>query len=264
MAIGDQADFFSRLKAQIPASWFQSSPNFDATLQGPAWALSSIYAQITYAALQTRIKTATDGYLDLISNDFFGTTLPRTFNETDDAFRARILANLFVNGPTRGDMVAVLTLLTGNAPVIFEPWNPSDTGGYDVGGVAYDLAGGWGDILVAQAFIVAYRPEGQGIPLIAGYDSSSGAYDTGSRAEYIDDTMYAGVAPDSAIYAAISATHPVGVEVWVRIANYPPPPITLPNYYPPALAFDPPPANVVVTSDGSYVIDAEGDYVVHA
>lgn len=209
MATGDQQDMFSRLKAQIPASWFQSSPNFDATLEGPAWALSTIYAQITYASLQTRIKTATDGYLDLISNDFFGTTLPRTFGETDDAFRARILASLFVNGPTRGDMVAVLTLLTGHAPVIFEPWNPSDTGGYDVGGVGYDVGGGYGDILVAQAFVVAYRPTGQGIPLIAGYDSPTGAYDTGSQAEYISDTMYAGVAPDSAIYAAIAATHPL-------------------------------------------------------
>ncbi|WP_083615571.1 hypothetical protein [Paraburkholderia sp. SOS3] len=74
----------------------QASPNFDATLQGPAWALSSIYAQITYAALQTRIATATDGYLDLISNDFFGTSLPRLTNEPDGDFRARILANLFV------------------------------------------------------------------------------------------------------------------------------------------------------------------------
>ena len=73
-AIGSQADIFNRLKALIPRSWFGASPNFDATLQGPAWALSSVYAEIAYAALQTRIKTATDGYLDLISCDFLGST----------------------------------------------------------------------------------------------------------------------------------------------------------------------------------------------
>jgi len=129
--IGDITDLAARLKAQIPVSWFKSSPKFDATLQGPAWALSTIYSQITYAALQTRIATATDGFLDLIANDFFGTNLLRLTNETDGAYRTRILANLFVKGPTRANMSAVLALITGRTPDIFEPSNTNDSGGWD-------------------------------------------------------------------------------------------------------------------------------------
>ena len=63
-------------------------------LSGPAWALSQIYALIQYAVLQTRIATATDGFLDLISYDFFGGNLPRRSQEKDNPFRARILATL--------------------------------------------------------------------------------------------------------------------------------------------------------------------------
>src|ERR1700758_1036086 len=129
--IGSPGDFLNRLKALIPRSWFKASPNFDATLQGPAWALSNAYAQITYAALQMRIKTATDAYLDIISNDFFGAALPRLGQETDASFRSRILANLFIKGPTRRDMSAVLTVITGRAPTIFEPSNTTDSGGPD-------------------------------------------------------------------------------------------------------------------------------------
>lgn len=157
MALGDINDLFARLKAQIPGSWFKLSPNFDATLQGPAWALSSIYAQITYAALQTRIATATDGYLDLIANDFFGTSLPRLTNEADGAYRVRILANLFVKGPTRANMSAVLKLITGRTPDIFEPSNTTDSGGW--GGPSTDNVNPTGTPSI-------YRTDWQGTQLL--------------------------------------------------------------------------------------------------
>lgn len=214
--IGDQSDIFSRLKALIPKSWFRGeSPNFDATLQGPAWALSTNYAQITYAALQTRIKTATDGFLDIISLDFFGNDLPRLTNETDGAFRARILGNLFLKGPSRVDMAAVLTLITGRAPTIFEPSNTTDSGGWD-GGLYWDIEGGWGDPLPCQSFVTAYRPIG-GIQSLGELDAWRFSFDTNA---YWSDEQPTSIT-DAAIIAAVESTRALGTTVWLRIANEP-------------------------------------------
>lgn len=216
MATGDQSNIFSRLKAQFPSSWFKLSPNFDATLQGPAWALSTIYAQITYATLQTRIATATDGYLDLISNDFFGTALPRLTNEQDGAFRTRILANLFVKGPTRANMSAVLTLVTGRVPDIFEPSNTTDSGGWD-GGAYWDTGvGKWGAPMPYQCFVTAYRPIG-GVQDLGEYDTWRMSWD--SYGAWSDNPVTA--VTDAAIIAAVESTRMKGIVVWLRIADNP-------------------------------------------
>lgn len=216
MAKGDQNDIFTRLRKLIPPSWFNSSPNFDATLQGPAWALSSIYSQITYATLQTRIATATDGYLDLISNDFFGTSLPRLTNEQDGAFRARILANLFVKGPTRGNMSAVLTLVTGRTPDIFEPSRTDDSGGWD-GAFYWDTGvGKWGAPMPYQSFVTAYRPltNAQSLGELDSWRWMFDAYGAWSDSPVTEVT-------DAAIFAAVESTKMLGTVVWLRIADNP-------------------------------------------
>lgn len=214
--IGDITDLAARLKAQIPSSWFKSSPKFDATLQGPAWALSTIYSQITYAALQTRIATATDGYLDLIANDFFGTNLPRLTNETDGAYRTRILANLFVKGPTRANMSAVLTLITGRTPDIFEPSNTNDSGGWD-GAFYWDTGvGKWGDPMPYQSFVTAYRPltNAQSLGELDSWRWSWDSYGAWSDQQITSVT-------DAAIIAAVESTRMTGSIVWMRILDNP-------------------------------------------
>ena len=220
MATGDQTDILSRLRALLPVSWFPvSAPNLDASLAGAAWAFSSNYAQLTYVALQTRIKTATDGWLDVISYDFFGTTLPRLTNETDGAFRARILANLFVKGPTRSCMSKVLELITGSAPSIFEPSNTSDSGGWD-SGFYFDTGipegGGWGDPLPFQSFVTAYRPAGGNIDL-GEFDAYTFSWD--SWGAWSDGSPVS--ITDAAIIAAVESTRMLGTIVWLRIANSP-------------------------------------------
>ena len=216
--IGDQADFQQRLRSLIPKSWFPSgnSPNFDATLQGSAWALSSVYAQITYAALQTRIKTATDGWLDIISGDFFGTSLPRLLNESDGPFRARIFANLFVKGPRRGDMSKVLTLITGRAPLIFEPSNTSDSGGWDAA-LGWDVqVGGYGDAMPYQCLVTAYRPTGGNVTH-GEWDTYTLAYDAWGAWTDVNLTSIT----DASIIAAVESTKPVATLCWLRIADAP-------------------------------------------
>ncbi len=211
---GDQIDVYGRLRGLLPPSWYQEpTPIVDAVLQGPAWALSTNYAQITYAALQQRIKTATDSWLDIISQDFFGQSLLRLPNETDGAFRARILANLFVKGPKRANMSTVLTLITGRAPTIFEPSNTGDSGGWD-GALYWDIDGGWGDPLPYQSFVTAYRPNSGQIDLgewdARNYWDAAGAWSDNP----------AGLT-DAAIIAAVESTRALGTLVWLRIANGP-------------------------------------------
>lgn len=132
MATGDQNDIQSRLRQLIPHGWFLNglSPLRDALLLGLANILAFGYSLLSYVRLQTRISTATDGFLDMIAGDFFGTGLARAANQTDTSYRSRILINIFRERVTRHSVVSILTQLTGRAPGIFEPARPADTGAY--------------------------------------------------------------------------------------------------------------------------------------
>ena len=218
--IGDQADILARLKTTLP-SWFpDSSPFLDGVLSGMAQSGSFVYGLYTYTKNQTRVKTATDDQLDLISADFFGAALPRKSNESDTNFRNRILIFLFRERATRNALNTVLTAVTGRTPKIFEPTRPADTGGYRVGGAGYSLAGGYGSLLFNnQIFVTAYRPAGAGIPYVAGYGSSPSGYSIPSRGEYADLSMTQGTVADADIYAAIENVRPVCTTIWTRLSN---------------------------------------------
>jgi hypothetical protein len=221
MAVGDQNDMVCRIKALLPNGWFaDKTPILNGVLNGIGWALAFVYGLISYAALQTRIATATDGFLDLISFDFFGTTLPRKPQESDTAFRTRIQAELFLERVTRPGMIKALQLLTGRTPVIFEPARPADTGAYNTNTMGYGVAGAYGSLqLRAQAFVIAYRPSGSGIPNIAGYGVSTGAYNTPSQAEYTSLTQIVGSVTDADIYSCIDSVKAAGTTIWTRLSN---------------------------------------------
>ena len=222
MAIGDQQDFFKRIKALLPR-WFgdAESPILDAVLQGLAWASSFVHTLFAYAKLQTRILTATDGWLDMIAADYFGNALLRAANQSDASFRARIIINMFRERGTRQAIVKVLEDLTGRTPLIFEPMRPADTGGYgEPRGLAYGMAGGYGSMLLPyQGFVTAFRPTGSGIPLIAGYGISTGGYGRPSRAAYGSMGMIQGAVTDADIYAAVDSVKPAGTIVWTAISS---------------------------------------------
>jgi len=246
---GDQADVFIRLKQLIPKSWFgSSSPYLDAVLQGYASAASWIYTLYYYAKLQTRIRTATDGWLDMISADFFGSALPRAANQSDASFKARILANLFRERGTRNAVTRVLVDLTGRVPHLFEPSRPADTGAYGTfinagligASMGYGVAGGYGSLLLPyQAFVTAYRPTGAGVPNVAGYGTynsatpgtgylfdgsfipmttpgAPGGYGAG-QIEYASLSMIQQAIADADIYAAVDSVMPAGTIAWTAI-----------------------------------------------
>lgn len=226
---GDQNDIVSRLKAILPPWFGDENPILAALLQGLAYAGSVVYSLWAYAKLQTRILTATDGWLDLIAADFFGSTLKRKTNQSDASFRARIIINLFRERATRPSVKKVLEDLTGRTPLVFEPTRSADTGGYGEGrGLAFGLAGGYGSLLLPyQTFVTAFRPQNSGVPRVAGYgladyggsQGSPGGYGVASKIEYTSLSLLQDGVTDADIYAAIDSVKPIATTVWTRIES---------------------------------------------
>ncbi|MDY7525477.1 hypothetical protein [Sphingomonas sp. 10B4] len=218
MAKGDAADITARITTALPPWFGDSNPVLAALIAAFASAWSFIYSLYAYARLQTRITTATDGWLDLIAQDFFGAAVRRGPGQSDASMRARILANMFRERGTRAGMISVLTQLTGTAPSIFEPLRPADTGVYGGPLLGYSVAGGYGSTnLPFQAFITVNFLPGIGIPQVAGYRIQTGGYSTPSRLEYASLSSLSERAAIADIYAAIDAVKPAGTIMWTAI-----------------------------------------------
>jgi hypothetical protein len=222
---GDQQDILSRLKQVLPLQWFpDNTPVLDTLLSGVAWAWSWVYEFLQYAISQARISTAEGTWLDLIAADYFGSWLDRRVGESDDAYRLRIHLELVRIRGTRQAVISSLVDETGQSPILFEPANARDTGGYGSikgmgGGLAYGAAGGWGSLsLPFQFFITAYRPAGVGIGSVSGWGCGGGGYGQGSL-EYANLAMMQGQITDADICTAITNVLPVGVVAWARISN---------------------------------------------
>lgn len=224
---GDQTDMVARLKAVLPLRWFSdTTPVLDAVLSGLAVVWSWTYDLVSFARQQTRIATAAGIWLDMIANDFFGARLSRRTGEADDAFRSRIQQEIARPRATRHAIVVALTELTSRTPVIFEPAQAGDTGGWGgiAGGAAlsnglgYGTAGAWGSLAMPfQVFVTAFRaPEG-GIAAVAGWGGPAG-YGIGAI-EYGDLTMVTGPVTDADLYAAVAAVMPAAATAWMQISN---------------------------------------------
>jgi hypothetical protein len=116
MAQYDQNDFTQRLLQLFPLPWTSDSARrpggyLYALFYALAQPFATLYALLAYVLLQTRIATATDINLDLISQDFFGSELPRLALESDTSYRARILNTLLNGGMTRPGMALTLSNL---------------------------------------------------------------------------------------------------------------------------------------------------------
>jgi hypothetical protein len=162
MATGDQVDMSARIQRAIPQNWFPSPssavPILSALLAGLGYGLAWTYSQVQYALLQTRIATATGAWLDLIAQDFFGTTIARSSAVTDTAFRATIEANLLQPVGTRPGLINALKLITGNTATITDLWNPNDVGARNVGTLAYGVSGCYGSLLCNTQTFVTIAP----------------------------------------------------------------------------------------------------------
>jgi hypothetical protein len=224
---GDLADIVSRLWTVLPKRWFaEQSPNLLAILQSIATQWVWLYNMITYVIAQSRLATATDSWLDLISYDFFGSLLCRKPNESDLSYRARIKIALLREAATRSAVSSGLGALVGSRPLIFEPANCLDTGSYGTQfssstvpgtGLAYGLAGGWGNLeLPLQFFVTTTRPPTPGIGWLAGYGTPNGGYGEGVIS-YVDLSLLPGTVTDQDIQSTLCSLLPVNAVAWLRI-----------------------------------------------
>jgi hypothetical protein len=224
---GDLVDFVSRLRTVLPKRWFaEQSPNLEAILTSMATPWVWLYSLIIYVVTQTRLMTATDDWLDLISSDYFGVRLNRKPNEADFSYRSRIQAALLQEAATRSAVSVGLLNLVGAQPTIFEPANCMDTGsygGFAAGpvmpgtGMAYGLAGGWGNLkLPLQFFVTVTRPATPGLGMLAGYGTSNGAYGEGTIS-YVDLSLVPGHVSDADIQATLCSLLPVNAVAWLRL-----------------------------------------------
>jgi hypothetical protein len=224
---GDLSDILSRLQAVLPKRWFaEQSPNLTALLQGIATPWAWLYNLIGYMVSQTRLSTASDSWLDMISVDFFGQAITRKSNESDSSFRERIQAALLREAATRSAVSAGIEGLLGTQPFIFEPANCMDTGSYGTlspssdtpgTGLAYGCAGGWGSLaLPLQFFVTATRPPTSGVNMLAGYGTPDGGYGEGVIS-YVDISLLPGHVTDHDIQSTLCGLLPINAVAWLRI-----------------------------------------------
>lgn len=238
MATGDQNDTFARLKGALPQRWFGSTadsmPVVDSLLAGIATGLSFIYSLYVYAKAQTRIKSSSDGFLDLIAFDFFGSIIQRKANQSDASFLARILANLFSEKATRKGVISALTTITGRTPIVFEPNRPADVaimgiptaGAQNYMGIQTSLYMGparMASLAVPyQAFITAFRPQATGGSAGGAFMDAptQAALNTPLAKSYTNSlSLLTSSATDADIYQAVDQARPVGTIIWLALTN---------------------------------------------
>ncbi|PRP68689.1 hypothetical protein BUE93_20705 [Chromobacterium amazonense] len=215
---GDQNDMLQRLKSLLPPTWFGDNTTIrDALLTAFSTALAWAYSLYLFAQAQTRIRTASGGWLDLIALDYFGNNLQRYPGQSDSSFLNRIQINLFRERTTRYGMAKVLHDLTGRWPTIIEPARPADVGGLGIN-IGLGCAGAVGSISMPnQALVTAYRPIGTGAGNWPGV--ATGAAGTGLAMGLLPSAQLQPAVTDADIVAAIEATKPYGTVIWMRISS---------------------------------------------
>jgi hypothetical protein len=217
--IGDVADMVGRIKQMLPARWFSDdAPNLNALLSGMGQAWAGVYALLRQMQAQTRVATANGIFLDIASQDYLGPGLPRRAGEADTAFSTRLRLNLLAPRATRAGLVDAVTNLTGRSPVVFEPLNATDTGGYNVN-TGYGMAGGYGSMSMPYQFLLTvYRPNDLPANHAGGYGVGPGGYDVAPMF-YASAAELAGNVSDEEIYASVASVVPTSSIAWTRITN---------------------------------------------
>jgi hypothetical protein len=225
-ATGGTDDISNRIRSTLPP-WFPDaadSPILTSVITGIADAFSFIYDYLGFAALQTRISTASGGWLDMIGWDFFGARFTRRQGESDASWQPRVQQEILRPRQTRAAISQLLSDLTGRAPRIVELWNAQDCGGYGVAQMGgYGSGPGcYGSLSFNdQVLVTAFHAPTEGIPNADGYGEYNGGYGVGII-EYGSLSFVTGPITDAEIYARVQQTIAAGTTAWVTIQNPPP------------------------------------------
>jgi len=210
------------LWSQLPRGWFNpSGPIINAIINGVATATAQSSSDLQFVQNQTRIATATGEYLDLCSVDYLGFgNLPRRAGEPDASFRSRIQFWVLRELGTRQALIDVLTEITGNVPVVFEPIR--DAQYFDSCYLDYNAQMGSYDF--PYSFLISIqRPN---VALLA----HSYAFDN----SYLDYNAYFGGDPtseitDAELMQAVALVCPAGITAVVNIVSGPIPTVPTVN-----------------------------------
>lgn len=119
-----QGQFVQRIIQSLPAAWWAQAalvPGGVTYVVLLAMAAALYYhkaGQLDYTILQTRILTATGLNLENISNDFFGSSLPRIAGESDMSYAARIIAQIQAPKATIAALTAAINFYFSNVYVV--------------------------------------------------------------------------------------------------------------------------------------------------
>jgi hypothetical protein len=217
MATGDTNDIVSRIYRWLPRAWFPAGSDAVGSfllsiITGFAAAFTTVYSNISAAALQVRLATATF-MLDLITLDFFGPRLPRLPGEADVTFSARIRREILRERVTREAIDRIVFDTTGNHPLIVELNRVSDIGGLRQG---FALGSSrLGSVqLPFQVFVTVALANPNPRPIHAGLRSGW----AGLRAGFLSLTVPATFPPPNpaaaVVDAAIESVRAAGITVW--------------------------------------------------
>lgn len=214
------ADMVRRLKILLPRGWFgPTTPVLDALLSGFGALWSGLFEAIGFVRQQGRIATASGVFLDMAARDYLGPGFARRPGETDASFSARIRAEVVAPRATRAAVVAATIRASGRAGTVFEPFNPSDTGGYGDPPLGYGVGGGYGSLAMPfQFFVTAYRPGTTMAGGTGGYGTGPGGYNAAPLA-YGAAAAGTGEVSDNEIYAEIAGVLPVNATAWTRLID---------------------------------------------
>lgn len=216
---GDQADLTARIKSVLPR-WFGfeegENPVLNALVQGAAQALAFIRSLIAFAALQTRIATATGGWLDLIAADYIDGGLTRFAGETDAQYSRRIRLEVLRDRNTRYAIDRAVFDLTGNHPTIYEGWRPATCGGLGSPSLSLGTTGRLGSSgAPAEVIVTTPAPRGYGIPGRPGWGNTVGGWGSVFSLASASDVIAPGPTPFDMI-AALERVRTEGITLYVR------------------------------------------------
>lgn len=216
---GDSDDIVSRLQRWLPSGWFppDAGTRIYSIIAGFASVLAFIWTLLGYTRLQTRLATATDGFLDLASDDFFGGNLPRLDGELDAWFSLRIRDEVLRDRLTRQAIDDLLFEITGQHPIITELERPLDVGAYRYQGLAFRRLGHWASRAWRPMVFIQTAHAGRfAIQHFGGFRDTRAAFRIPTFI-WADPSMITGSGyTDLQMFAALERIRAGGVTYWVQ------------------------------------------------
>lgn len=171
-----EEEFVAWAKAALPTNWFSQQALLGGGIHVSMSGLGSqdfvVYDKLLELQKSFRFQTAEGSQLDDLVKDYFGDKISRFSEETDNSFRNRALALLFIPLGTEVGIAEGIENTIGTTPILRErmttlnscgwaKWSPGEPETAEIhGDFAWNLAGvTYYDMAAYQGLITVYQPE---------------------------------------------------------------------------------------------------------